>query len=235
MNMIKLADIKDAFLHMLFPHVCTGCGNDIISTHNFLCLSCLNAMPETQFQFFLSNPVEKSFWGRMPLNAATAQYYFTKESLMQILLHELKYKGNRELGFYLGRLMGEQIIQSERFAGIEALIPLPLYPSRERKRGYNQSELLCCGMADVLMIPVITNAIARNKFTDSQTKKGRVERWKNMEGKFEIMNTDSVCNRHVLLVDDVITTGATMEACGNELLKIPGLSLSIASLCYATQ
>lgn len=233
--MIKLVEIKDAFLHMLFPHVCTGCGNDIISTQNILCLSCLNAMPETQFQFFQSNPVEKSFWGRLSLNAATAQYYFTKESLMQILLHELKYKGNKDLGFYLGRLMGEQIIQSERFTGIEALIPLPLFPSRERKRGYNQSELLCRGMADVLMIPVIVNAIARNKSTESQTKKGRVERWKNMEGKFEIMNTDAVCNRHVLLVDDVITTGATMEACGNELLKIPGLSLSLASLCYASQ
>src|SRR5690606_20675533 len=180
--MFKLVEIKDAFLHMFFPHVCTGCGNDIISTQNILCLSCLNAMPETQFQFFQSNPVEKSFWGRLSLKAATAQYYFTKESLMQILLHELKYKGNRELGFYLGRLMGEQIIQSERFTGIEALIPLPLFPSRERKRGYNQSELLCRGMADVLMVPVIVNAIARNKFTDSQTKKGRVERWKNMEG-----------------------------------------------------
>ena len=220
---------------MLFPHVCTGCGNDIISSKNILCLSCLHSMPETQFQFFQSNPVEKSFWGRLSIQAVTAQYYFTKESLMQILLHELKYKGNRELGIYLGRLMGEQIIQSERFTGIEALIPLPLFPSRERKRGYNQSELLCRGMSEIMMIPVIKDAVIRNKFTDSQTKKGRIERWKNMEGKFEIMNAASICNRHVMLVDDVITTGATMEACGTELLNIQGLSLSLASLCYASQ
>ncbi|MBA2500727.1 MAG: ComF family protein [Chitinophagaceae bacterium] len=232
--MIKLQEIREAFLHMLFPHVCAGCGNDIISSKNILCLTCLHAMPETQFQFFQSNPVEKNFWGRLSIQAATAQYYFTKESLMQILLHELKYKGNRALGIYLGRLMGEQIIQSERFAGLEALIPLPLYASRERKRGYNQSALLCRGMAEVMMIPVIHDAISRNKFTDSQTKKGRIERWKNMEGKFEIMNGDAISDRHILLVDDVITTGATMEACGTELLSVPGVDLSLASLCYAS-
>ena len=232
--MIKLQEIREAFLHMLFPHVCAGCGNDIISSQNIICISCLHAMPETQFQFFQTNPVEKGFWGRINLQAATAQYYFTKESLMQILMHEMKYKGNKSLGIYLGRLMGEQIIQSERFTGIESLIPLPLYPSRERKRGYNQAELLCRGMSEIMMIPVLNDVIVRNKFTDSQTKKGRIERWKNMEGKFEIINADAISNRHVLLVDDVITTGATMEACGTELLNVPGATLSVASLCYSS-
>ena len=166
-----------------------------------------------------NNPVEKIFWGRLPLVGATAQYYFTKESLMQHLMHQFKYKRNKELGLQLGRMMGNQLKQSGRF-DVDALIPLPLFPAKEKRRGYNQATILCEGMAEIMNIPVLDNVIIRPQHTETQTKKGRIERWKNMEGKFILVRS---CGQYainiLLLVDDVVTTGATLEACGTELLK----------------
>jgi ComF family protein len=232
--MIKLKEIKDSFLHLLFPHVCTGCGNDILNEETILCMRCIDAMPETNFEMHPNNPVEKTFWGRLPLVGATAQFYFTKESLMQHLMHQFKYKTNRELGLQLGRIMGERIKKSGRFA-VDALIPLPLFPVKEKRRGYNQAMVLCEGMAESMGIPVLDKAITRPQRTETQTKKGRIERWKNMEGKFILSNPDTIRNKHLLLVDDVVTTGATFEACGNELLKAENVKLSLASLCVASR
>ena len=130
--------------------------------------------------------------------------------------------------------MGEQIIKSDRI-NADALIPLPLFPAKEKRRGYNQATLLCKGMAEAMNIPVIDDAIIRPQHTETQTKKGRIERWKNMEGKFVLTDPDSIRNKHILLVDDVITTGATLEACGNELLKAENVRLSVATLCIASR
>lgn len=232
--MIKPGEIKDAVLHLLFPHVCNGCGSDILSPESLLCMRCVEAMPETNFESHPGNPVEKAFWGRLPLTAATAQFYFTKESLMQHLMHQLKYKGNREMGRQLGRMMGEQMAKSGRFDA-DMLIPLPLFPAREKRRGYNQATVLCNGIAEVLKIPVLDKVISRPQHTETQTKKGRIERWKNIEGKFLLADPDVIRNKKVLLVDDVITTGATLESCGTELLKAENVSLSVAALCYASR
>jgi ComF family protein len=232
--MIQLHEIKDSFLHLLFPHLCTGCGSDILNEESVLCMRCIDALPETNFELHPHNPVEKIFFGRMPLVGATAQFYFTKESLMQLLMHQFKYKRNKELGLQLGRIMGEQIKKSGRFEA-DALIPLPLFPAKEKRRGYNQATLLCEGMAETMNIPVFDKVISRSQPTETQTKKGRIERWKNMEGKFILSDPDSIRNKHLLLVDDVITTGATFEACGNELLKAENVTLSLASLCVASR
>lgn len=153
---------------------------------------------------------------------------------MQHLMHQFKYKGNKATGFQLGRIMGEQLKKSGRFQA-DALIPLPLYPAKEKKRGYNQATVLCQGMSGVMHIPVLDQSVQRPEHTETQTKKGRVERWKNMEGKFILSNPDSLRNKQVILVDDVVTTGATLESCGAELLKIPGLELRIATLCIAAR
>ena len=233
--MISLKEIKDSFLHMLFPHVCTGCGNDILNQESVLCMRCIDAMPETNFELHPNNPVEKIFWGRLPLVGAAAQFYFTKESLMQHLMHQFKYKGNRELGLQLGRMMGKQLSRSGRFADIDALIPLPLFPVKEKRRGYNQATVLCHGMAETMNIQVLDKVVIRPQHTETQTKKGRIERWKNMEGKFIAINPDMIRNKHLLLVDDVVTTGATLEACGNELLKAENVKLSVATLCVASR
>ncbi|MFI5133537.1 MAG: ComF family protein [Chitinophagales bacterium] len=232
--MISLREIKDSFLHLLFPHVCAGCGSDLLSEESVLCMRCIDAMPETNFEIHASNPVEKKFWGRLPLAGATAQYYFTKESLIQNLMHQVKYKRNKELGLQLGRMMGDSIKRSDRF-DVDAMIPLPLFPAKEKRRGYNQATILCEGMREHMNIPILKDVIIRPQYTETQTKKGRIERWLNMEGKFILTNPDAICNKHLLLVDDVVTTGATLEACGAELLKAGNVRLSIATLCYASR
>src|SRR6478672_5877187 len=147
-----LKDIKDAVLHLAFPHVCEGCGSDLLDVDQLLCLRCLSSMPSTNFHMHASNPIEKIFWGRIPLTSATSQYYFTKESLMQHLMHQFKYRGNKELGLFLGKLMGHALSSANRFSFLDALIPLPLFPSKEKKRGYNQATLLCEGISSVLQI-----------------------------------------------------------------------------------
>jgi ComF family protein len=231
--MLSFKEIKESILHVVFPHICDGCGSDLLNIESRLCIRCLASLPETSFEQHANNPVEKLFWGRMKIINAAAQFYFTKESLMQHLMHQFKYKGNKELGLQLGRLMGNALKSASRFSEIDALIPLPLFPSKEKKRGYNQATVLCDGMAEILNIPVLNNVITRPQHTETQTKKGRIERWRNIEGKFQLIDPLKIQNKHVLLVDDVITTGATLEACGNELLKADNVKLSIATLCKA--
>lgn len=228
-----LKEIKDSLLHLAFPHVCEGCGTDNLQTEHLLCLRCTSSLPSTNFHLHTSNPIEKIFWGRIPVTYATAQYYFTKESLMQHLMHQFKYKGNKEVGIFLGKLMGWAMAESNRFTYINALIPLPLHKSKEHKRGYNQAAVLCEGISSVLNKPVWKDIVIRPEQTETQTKKRRIERWQNMEGKFELVNSFAIENKHVLLVDDVVTTGATLEACGSELLKAKNLQLSIATLCFS--
>ncbi|MEO7923706.1 MAG: ComF family protein [Chitinophagaceae bacterium] len=232
--MTGLKEIRDSFLHLLFPHVCTGCGSDILKPNSLLCMRCINALPETNFELFPANPVAKIFWGRLPLVAATAQFYFTKESLMQHLMHQFKYKGNKDLGLQLGRMMGDQLRRSGRFE-VDALVPLPLFAARERKRGYNQASILCLGMSETMRLPVLEKAIIRTQHTETQTRKGRIERWENIEGKFLLRDADAIRYKHLLLVDDVVTTGATLEACGMELLKGEHVQLSLATFCVAAR
>ncbi|SRR5215203_332602 len=229
-----IQEIKESLLHLAFPHICEGCGSDLLDINNELCLKCLSSLPETNFHLHPNNPIEKMFWGRLPLTCASAQYYFTKESLMQHLMHQLKYRGNKDLGVFLGKLIGHALKTSNRFSAVDALIPLPLFHTREKKRGYNQASVLCEGIAEILQKPVLNDIIVRKTYTDSQTKKGRVERWQNMEGRFELMAPKSIEGRHVLLIDDVITTGATLEACGREIVQASNVQLSIATLCFSS-
>ena len=232
--MVSYKELKNSLLHILFPHVCDGCGSDIVDEESSLCMKCIAEMPETNFHLHANNPVEKIFWGRLPIISATAQYYFVKESLMQRLMHQLKYKGNKELGKQLGRLMGYELQKTNRFNKPDFLVPLPLFASKEKRRGYNQATVLCEGIAEVMNIEIARDVIVRTQHTETQTKKGRIERWQNMEGKFEMMKPGKIQNKNILLVDDVITTGATLEACGHELLKASP-KLSIVSLCYASR
>jgi ComF family protein len=232
--MLRFKEVKDSLLHVLFPHICIGCGNDILTVESTLCMRCIAEMPETNFERLPDNPVEKIFWGRLPLAGATAQFYFTKESLMQHLMHQFKYKGNKELGLQLGKMMGAQLLQSGRF-NADGLIPLPLFPAKEKRRGYNQATVLCRGMAESMNLPVWDNVIIRPQHTETQTKKGRIERWNNIDGKFILSAPETIAGKHALLVDDVVTTGATLEACGSELLKAEGVQLSIAALCAASR
>jgi ComF family protein len=232
--MSLLVDIKEALLHLVFPHICEGCGTDIIQQDHQLCLYCLSSMPHTEFHLHPNNQIEKIFWGRVPVVHATAQYYYTKESMMQRLMHSFKYRGNKELGFYLGRLMGQSLLTSKRFEAVDILIPLPLFISKERRRGYNQATILCNGIAEIIVKPVSNKVVRRPEHTETQTKKNRVERWQNMEGRFELTDAAAIEGKHVLLVDDVVTTGATLESCATELLRAPNVRISVATLCFSS-
>jgi ComF family protein len=228
MNSIK--NIAADFLQLLFPHVCAGCGTGMANRESPLCIRCTSELPLTHFHLHANNPVEKLFWGRLALAHATSYCYFTKASLTRQLLHQLKYKNNKDLGLFLGGLMGNALGNSSRFTGIDVIVPLPLFFDREKKRGYNQAALLSRGIAGILQVPVIENAVVRLSASETQTQKNRIERWQNMEGRFSVIRPDAIRNRHILLVDDVVTTGATLEACGNRLLQTPGTRLSVATL-----
>jgi ComF family protein len=189
-------------------------------------------MPLTGFENFPANPVEKIFWGRADIQAASAHLYFTSGSAIQNSLHLLKYKGKKEIGIYFGLQMGNALKQSRRFGNCDFIIPLPLSADREKKRGYNQAALIAEGISERLKIPVAGDAVFRVKKTETQTHKSRIERWKNMESTFEVRKPEMISGKHVLLVDDVITTGASLEACAQVLLDTPGLQLSIACLAH---
>lgn len=227
--------ILSPLAHLFYPHVCTGCGSDLVEEDNLLCLTCINDLPHTNFAMHAANPVEKIFWGRLPLTAAMSEFYFAKGTLIQILIHQFKYKSNTDVGLYLGAMIGRSLLGNNRFTKIDALVPLPLFADKEFKRGYNQAAILCNGISEVTNLPVLKNNVVRKRFTETQTKKHRTERWENVDSSFEINNPREIKGKHILLVDDVVTTGATLEACGAEILTIEGANLSVATLAFASR
>ncbi len=221
-----------SLLQLFFPHQCIGCKSDALAVKHLLCSRCIHQLPETGFFKHPGNPVEKAFYGRLQLEQAAALCYFTKNALIQDLMIQLKYRGNHSAGLFLGRMMGLAILHSGRFTDIDLLLPLPLNERKQFTRGYNQAEMICNGIHEITGLPVICHAIRRKQYTESQTTHGRVARWLNMEGVFEIVAPELLLNKHILLVDDVITTGATIEACGSYILPVTGTRLSVAAAAY---
>jgi len=225
----------DDFARLFYPNICIGCGNDLFNSKNMLCWQCISELPKTGFELHADNPVDVIFYGRLPLVHAFSWLYFNKGSLTQHIIHQVKYRKNLELGRYLGRLMAQAMQQTVLYNGIDVLVPLPLNKKKMAIRGFNQSMLLCEGMAEVLQKPIESVAVLRNRFTETQTHKTRLQRITNVDQVFGLNDGHRLENKHALLVDDVITTGATMEACGQVLCGIPGLQLSMASLAIASK
>lgn len=179
-----------------------------------------------------NNSVEQVFWGRLHLEHAAALHFFTKGSAVQEVLHQLKYSNRKELGMQLGRWMGTALLRTNWVATVSALVPMPIHPKRLQERGYNQAALLAEGIASVTGIPLYLSAVMRKTRTQSQTRQHRWERWDNMQNVFEVNTPSELSNKHVLMIDDVITTGASLEALGNTISSIENTQLSIYSLAY---
>ena len=228
-----LYDLWDDFFSLLFPRLCYACGNQLMRNESLICTECFVVIPRTNYHFIEDNPVAQLFWGRCLIEKAAAFSYYNKGSRIRKLIHNLKYNGIREIGYDLGRLYGLSLKTSGFINDIDIIIPVPLHPMKERIRGFNQSETISMGIADVTRLPVDIKSLARILVSATQTKRSRYERWTNVEGIFQVIDSKSIMGKHILLVDDVITTGSTIESCTNELLKIEGVKVSVVALAFA--
>lgn len=231
--MIRVTNIIKDFFDLFIPSKCLNCGLSLTKQEQFVCKSCLAKIPKTNFFKDKNNPVSQVFWGRVKLEHAFSFYFFYKNGSLQKLIHEIKYHGAKELAFELGREFGSDLLHEFRSNKFDVICPVPLHKQKEKRRGYNQSEWLALGLSDVLGIPCDKDLLIRKIFTVTQTKKNRQQRWENVKDAFEIGEISKVANRHILLLDDVITTGATLEACAQKLLEVEGTKVSVASLGYA--
>ena len=227
-----IASALNDFSHLLFPHNCIGCGTDGLQNDAVLCAKCFEDLPYTGFLQQPDNPIEKIFYGRIKAEQAGSLLYFTKNSIVQSLVFALKYKGDKEAGFFLGRLLGMELLQCGRFDDIDAIVPLPLNEKKEKKRGYNQALVIAEGIQHEWNKPILISTVIRKQFTETQTKKGRTARWQNMEDVFEVKDAHEIIEKHLLVIDDVVTTGASLEACAAAILKTPGVKISFATVAY---
>lgn len=231
--MSYIYNLCDDFISLLFPRLCYACGNHLVRNEKLICTECYIVIPRTNYHIEDKNPVAQLFWGRCMIEKAAAFSYYNKGSRIRNLIHNLKYKGIKEIGYELGRIYGLSLKSSGFTSDIDLIIPVPLHPSKKRIRGFNQSDLISTGLADVTGLPVDINSLARITVSASQTRRSRYDRWTNVEGIFRVNEPDMIRGRHILLVDDVITTGSTIESCANELLKTEGVKVSVVALAYA--
>ena len=227
-------NIFAALYHLFFPRCCAVCGAVLHEEEEGLCLRCNMDLPRTGLHLEKDNRVERLFWGKFPLERATAFFYYRKGNDYAHLLHLLKYEGRRDLGVAMGRLMGEELrTEADFFRDIDLLIPVPLHTAKRRARGYNQSEEIVRGLSEMTGLPIATEGIVRTRATESQTRKSALQRWENVEGVFLLSQPERFAGRHVLLVDDVLTTGATLTACADAFQSVSGVRISILALAVA--
>jgi ComF family protein len=218
------------FISLFYPKVCAACDGELLKGEEFICVDCQLQLPYTGFINQSPNAVEQMFWGRVELEAATAYLYFKKGNRTRKIMHRIKYKGEKELAEHIGKMMGEEMTQSERFKSIDGILPIPLHKKKQRKRGFNQSEWFAKGLAEKLNVEVITDVLLKTSETKSQTQKNRWQRWLNMGEQFVIKQPETIANKNILLVDDIVTTGATLEACTLLLKEETDCKISIATM-----
>jgi len=220
-------------LDLIYPVVCINCENMLVEHEKIICTFCILKLPVTNFHLDPSNDMAKAMWGRIHIDFATAYLFFRKAGITQKLLHQLKYKERKDIGTYLGSRLGKQLKENYFIKGTDFLIPVPLHASKLKVRGYNQSQLICDGLQESLNIPV-ENSLSRISFTDTQTRKRRFDRWTNVSQKFVLNKPELLEGKRVLLVDDVFTTGATIEACCQVLSGVKNVSIGIATIAMAS-
>ena len=218
------------FVSLTFPKVCAACGKSLFKNEESICMYCLYHLPKTNFHLHSDNPVIKLFWGRADIFSASSLYLFTKGSKVQKLIHQLKYRGKKEIGISLGKHYGKELKISPLFSPVNLVIPVPLHPKKLKKRGYNQSETFALGIAESMKTENGSDIIIRASISETQTKKSRFARWKNVEEIFRVIAPEKLQDKHILLVDDVVTTGSTLEACASKILEVSGTKVSVATI-----
>ncbi|PSK95078.1 ComF family protein [Taibaiella chishuiensis] len=231
-NFVKTA--ANALSGLFFPDLCAACDRALSGSEQVLCLHCLLNLPRTGLHRLPENKVQRLFTGRLPLVRATAFTYFTKDGMMQHLLHQLKYKGRAATGSFLGNVFGQELQADGWLEATDLLVPVPLHRQKAYRRGFNQAALIAGGIAAATSLPVAANALERVRDTGSQTRKSRLERLDNVATVFRAGKAAQIRGKRLLLVDDVLTTGATLEAAGLALLEAGAASLGIATLALAT-
>ena len=232
-NTFELKDWLSAFLSLFFPRCCVACGKPLAKGEQGICVMCNINLPRTNYHLRKDNPAEQLFWGKIPLERATSYFFYRKGSDFRKILHQLKYGGQKELGSIMGRHMAAELQSSDFFQGIDVIIPIPLHKKKQQLRGYNQSEYIARGISEVTGIPLDTVSVIRHKNTETQTRKSAFERWENVDGIFELRSSENLSGKHVLIVDDVLTTGSTSVACASCLMQIEGIRFSILTLAMA--
>ena len=221
-------------LDLISPRLCVVCGQRLTVSEEIICSKCNLHLPRTDFQ---KNPYEnemaKLFWHQIPIERAAALFYYEAHSETANILYELKYKNHPEIGEVMGRLMARELQTSGFFDGIDGIVPIPLARKRQRQRGYNQSMEIARGVSEITGLPIYNKVARRNAFEGSQTSKGRWERNENVEGVFEVKDVSVIQGKHLLIIDDVVTTGATVIACAKELCKGGNVKVSVISLGFA--
>ena len=223
----------DSIIGLFYPSVCAACGSSLYKWEKQVCLRCRSLLPQTGYALNEDNPLARIFYGRVRLKAVTACYFFSKEGKVQRLIHELKYRGNTEAGVFLGQELGKTLKDAPLFQCLDYLIPVPLHPKREKERGYNQSMMIAQGVHEVTGIPVGKEFLFRTVNTATQTHKSKEDRWQNVKDIFELRHAERLEGKYVLLIDDVLTTGATLEACALTLSVVPGITISCATAACA--
>jgi len=223
----------NALTHLFYPHLCEGCSKPLVPGEKVLCITCTTLLPETGYHHIPGNETELRFAGRIPFMHATSYAWFTHDGLLQHLIHGLKYKDKKETGEWLGRRFGNELSATDWISSVDLIIPVPLHPAKLARRGYNQSMCIAEGLSAALKIPASDNMLQRIKETETQTSKTRSERVNNMEGAFLVAGNAQLVGKHILICDDVLTTGATLEACALSLMKQKSIKISIATIGIA--
>ncbi|SDS27446.1 phosphoribosyltransferase family protein [Gramella sp. MAR_2010_147] len=217
-------------INLLYPSVCHICEAELLKNEELICTSCIHDLPITSYHLDNENPVKKVFYGRVKIEKATALLHFRKKAGVQQLIHDLKYRGHREIGTYLGKWLGAELADSNWMNLIDVVIPVPLHKTRLRQRGYNQVEDFGKELAKSLNTDYLDTVLLKISATQTQTLKTRLSRWGKLEETLKIQNSENLAGKHILLVDDLVTTGATLEACAHKLYEIPGMKISIATM-----
>jgi len=220
-------------INLFYPNLCAACKVSLNESEHTICFTCLSELPKTKFYCDNENPVAKLFWGRVNLEAAISSFVFVKKGKVQKLMHELKYNNNENVGELLGVELGKDFIKIENIDKVDFVIPTPLHPKKLKIRGYNQSEAIARGIAKVLKCDLGLTYLERIEHSDTQTLKSKYERWENVGSIFKVNEPVNLRNKHILIVDDVVTTGATIEACCKVLENIEGVKISVGTLAFA--